>query len=137
MCNTKKEKEIGGERGIRTPVQAFNPQLDFELVNVSILPIPVCSALALFYSQTQTIQQINKTYSDRFRSHLIGADGRELVSFLNTDPFLGAIGFCEYCHRPIYDSAISNHILFRCDKYEPKLMLERKITDGILPDPKF
>jgi hypothetical protein len=30
---------------------------------------------------------------------------------------IGAIGFCEYCKLPIYDSAIINHCLFRCEKY--------------------
>jgi hypothetical protein len=115
MCNTKKGKEIGGEGGIRTPVQAVNPQLDFELVNAIIPLIPACQVTASFYSHLQESQHFNQLQTDCVGSRMIGTDGNELVSNLNTEP--GAIGFCEHCLIPIYDSAISNHILFRCEKY--------------------
>jgi hypothetical protein len=40
-----------------------------------------------------------------------------------------AIGFCEYCRLPIYDSAIINHCLFRCEKYQQKITFMRKEND--------
>jgi hypothetical protein len=127
MDKPRQEKEIGGEGGIRTPVQVSSPQLDFELVNGIIPPIPVCQTPAGFYSQTQAIQQFDENRTDRARSRVIGIDGRELVSFLNPeDEMPGAIGFCEYCKLPIYDSAIINHCLFRCEKYQQKITIKRE-----------
>jgi hypothetical protein len=40
-----------------------------------------------------------------------------------------AIGFCDYCKLPIYDSAIINHCLFRGEKYNPKITFMRKEND--------
>ena len=130
MAARDDNKRDGGEGGIRTPVRVSSPQLDFELVNAIIPPIPVCQSPDSFYSQTQIIQQFNQVNSDRVGSLMIGTDGNELVSFLNTeDDRPGAIVFCEHCKLPIYDSAIINHCLFRCEKYQQKITFMWKEND--------
>jgi hypothetical protein len=62
------------------------------------------------------------------------ANEMQTIMDININPEIdppGAIGFCEYCNLPIYDSAIINHCLFRCEKYDPKItfMRMKNVTD--------
>jgi hypothetical protein len=82
----------------------------------TILPFPAKSYQILFFQQKSESQKLAKTTNNST------PDRDKRGTRLD-----GAIGFCEYCRLPIYDNAISNHILFRCEKYKPGIIFKRKV----------